>query len=154
MMIRGFEENMKEFNKQMDIFNKWMKPDEPTTDIKNVKTVTTTEGTNPPATTTSNNKFIVTIPYTTQKKRVYRAESYTLPNYKKVIFNNPYTIVLWEDGTKTTVKVTDGDTFSEEAGFALCMLKKMTKDSFKGIFKDVIKNASRPDYSKKKDKKD
>ena len=35
------------------------------------------------------------------------------PGIKKVIFNDPATIVLWDDGTKTVVKCSEGDTYSE-----------------------------------------
>ena len=44
---------------------------------------------------------------------------------EKVIFNDPATIVLWEDGSKTIVKVQDGDTFDKEKGLAMALLKKL-----------------------------
>lgn len=44
---------------------------------------------------------------------------------KKVIFNDPATIIYWEDGTKTVVKAQDGEVFDEEKGFAMAVLKKM-----------------------------
>ena len=44
---------------------------------------------------------------------------------EKVIFNDPATIVLWEDGSKTVVKVQDGDTFDKEKGLAMAILKKL-----------------------------
>ena len=43
---------------------------------------------------------------------------------KKVIFNPPATIVIWEDGTKTIVKCMEGDTYDAEKGLALCYMKK------------------------------
>lgn len=43
---------------------------------------------------------------------------------KKVIFNNPATIVLWSDGTKTVVKCQESDTFNCEHGLAMCIAKK------------------------------
>ena len=43
---------------------------------------------------------------------------------KKVIFNPPATIILWEDGTKTVVKCNKGDVFDEMKGIALCYMKK------------------------------
>ncbi len=46
------------------------------------------------------------------------------PNIKKVIFNSPYTIVLWADGTKTIVKAQDGDNFDPEKGLAMAISKK------------------------------
>lgn len=43
---------------------------------------------------------------------------------KRVIFNPPATVVLWEDGTKTVVKCDKDDTFDEMKGLALCYMKK------------------------------
>lgn len=43
---------------------------------------------------------------------------------KKVIFNEPATIVFWEDGTKTVVKCQKGDTFDPEKGLAMAISKK------------------------------
>ena len=43
---------------------------------------------------------------------------------KRVLFRNPATIVFWEDGTKTVTKCSDSDTYSKEAGLAICCLKK------------------------------
>lgn len=45
-------------------------------------------------------------------------------NAKRVIFNPPATIVLWEDGTKTVVKCDKDDVFDEMKGLALCYMKK------------------------------
>ena len=60
---------------------------------------------------------------------------------KKVIFNNPATIVYWEDGTKTVVKCGKDDTYSEETGLALCFMKKAlgNKGNYNNIFKKYIK---------------
>lgn len=44
---------------------------------------------------------------------------------KKVIFNDPATIVYWEDGTKTVVKAMDGETFDKEKGLAMTISKKV-----------------------------
>lgn len=43
---------------------------------------------------------------------------------KKVIFNAPATVVLWEDGTKTIVKSFEGDTYDPEKGLAMAIAKK------------------------------
>lgn len=42
---------------------------------------------------------------------------------KKVIFNNPATIVLWTDGTKTVVKAKNEE-FDPEKGLAMAIVKK------------------------------
>lgn len=44
---------------------------------------------------------------------------------KKVIFNNPATIIMWTDGTKSVVKCQNGEPFDAEKGFALAYLKKL-----------------------------
>ena len=54
---------------------------------------------------------------------------------EKVIFNPPATIVLWLDGTKTIVKCKDGEEFSEWAGIALCLAKKLYGPNFHKIFR-------------------
>lgn len=43
---------------------------------------------------------------------------------KDVIFNDPATIVFWEDGTKTVVKAQDGEPFDPEKGLAMAISKK------------------------------
>lgn len=55
----------------------------------------------------------------------------------KVIFNDPATIVLWNDGTKTVVKCQEGDTYDKEKGLALCIAKKAlgNKGNFNNEFK-------------------
>lgn len=61
--------------------------------------------------------------------------TYGCPCIKKVIFNDPATIVLWDDGTKTVVKCSEGDTYSEWAGIALCLAKKLYGPNFHKIFR-------------------
>ena len=67
----------------------------------------------------------------TNRNRVY------IPAIKKVIFNNPATIVFWNDGTKTTVKCSKRDEYSEEVGLAMCISKKALGN--KGNFNEVFK---------------
>ena len=68
-------------------------------------------------------------------------ESITKYKIKKVIFNEPATIVYWEDGTKTVVKCQDGDIYNKETGLALCIAKKAlgNKSSFNNLFKKYCK---------------
>ena len=47
-----------------------------------------------------------------------------IPEIKNVIFNDPATIVFWEDGTKTFVKCQDGDEFDPEKGLAMAIVMK------------------------------
>lgn len=46
------------------------------------------------------------------------------PVIKNVIFNDPATIVFWEDGTKTVVKTQGDDVFDPEKGLAMAISKK------------------------------
>lgn len=59
----------------------------------------------------------------------------TLPKINKVIFNDPATIVLWADGTKTVVKCFEGDVYTKWAGLAFCICKKMMGDNFHKDFR-------------------
>ena len=63
------------------------------------------------------------------------------PSIKEVIFNNPATVVIWADGTKTVVKCQEGDTYNEELGLAMCISKKFfgNKGNFNEVFKKWIK---------------
>ena len=55
---------------------------------------------------------------------------------KKVYFNDPVTVVIWADGTKTIVRCQEGDVYSKETGLALCIAKKALGN--KGSFNDVF----------------
>lgn len=59
---------------------------------------------------------------------------------KNVIFNDPATVVLWEDGTKTVVKCQDGDIYNKETGLALCIAKKAlgNQSNFNNVFKKWV----------------
>lgn len=64
---------------------------------------------------------------------------------RKVIFNDPATIVLWSDGSKTVVKCGPEDSYDMEKGLAMAIVKKMAGNDnrFHKVFKQ---------YSKKKKK--
>ena len=57
---------------------------------------------------------------------------------KKVIFNDPATIVFWADGTKTVVKCADFDIFDPEKGLAMAICKRVYGEEFHKIFKDFM----------------
>lgn len=59
------------------------------------------------------------------------------PKIEKVIFNDPATIVIWSDGSKTIVKCQPGDVYSKELGLAMCISKKFLGN--KGNFNDTFK---------------
>lgn len=65
-------------------------------------------------------------------------------NIKEVIFNDPATIVYWEDGTKTVVKAHD-DEFSKEHGLAMAIARKYFNGN-RGSFKRTVEEAK--DFSK------
>ena len=58
--------------------------------------------------------------------------------YKKIIFNYPATIVIWNDGTKTVVKCQEGESYDKEKGVAMCFMKKFlgNKSNFNNVFRD------------------
>ena len=70
---------------------------------------------------------------------------YNVPPIKDVIFNDPATIVFWEDGTKTVVKVMEGDEFDPYTGLAQAISKKVLGDDYRKVFKKWTK----PYYKKK-----
>lgn len=74
----------------------------------------------------------LTLPHVSE---IAKHKGNTLPEIKKVIFNPPATIVFWMDGTKTVVKCKEGEEFSEWAGIALCLAKKLYGPNFHKIFK-------------------
>ena len=69
----------------------------------------------------------------------------TIADVKKVIINDPATIVLWKDGTKTVVKCMEGDTFDPEKGVAMALVKKMFEDSSSRMHKWIHEQIK--DYS-------
>lgn len=72
------------------------------------------------------------------------AKSRVKDEIEKVIFNDPATIVIWSDGTKTVVKCQEGDKYSKELGLAMCISKKYlgNKGNFNETFKKWIPEES------------
>ena len=60
-----------------------------------------------------------------------------LPEIKDVIFNEPATIILWADGTKTVVKCQEGENYDPEKGMAMAISKKALGN--KGNYCEVFK---------------
>lgn len=60
-----------------------------------------------------------------------------LPEITHVYFNDPVTVVMWADGTKTIVRCQDGDVYSKETGLALCVTKKAfgNEPNFNNLFR-------------------
>ena len=59
------------------------------------------------------------------------------PEIKKVHFNDPATIVIWADGTKTIVRCQEGDIYDPEKGLAMAIAKKSLGN--KGNYCEVFK---------------
>lgn len=58
---------------------------------------------------------------------------------EKVIFNDPATIIYWNDGTKTVVKC-EGEEFDPEKGMAMAIAKKFLGTSkTKGNYYDIFR---------------
>lgn len=64
------------------------------------------------------------------------ATKINMPKIKNVIFNNPATIVMWDDDTKTVVKA-GKEKYDAEKGLAMAITKKALGN--KGDYYDVIK---------------
>ena len=79
-----------------------------------------------------------------RREQARHSRPFILPDIKstikKVIFNDPATIVIWNDNTKTVVKCQPGDTYSKELGLAMCISKKYlgNKGNFNEEFKKWI----------------
>lgn len=75
------------------------------------------------------------------KMNPYMKKTYpVIPEIKTVYFNNPVTVVLWTDGTKTIVRCQEGDVYDPEKGLAMAVTKKLygNKDRYYDIFKKWI----------------
>lgn len=77
-------------------------------------------------------------------ENLYRKALETMKIYnfeiKKVIFNDPATIVFWKDGSKTVVKAQIGETFDPEKGLAMAIAKKAlgNEGNYYNTFKKFI----------------
>ena len=60
---------------------------------------------------------------------------------KKVIFHDPATIIIWEDGSKTVVKCDKDDVYDKEKGLMLCFMKRAfnNKGRYNNVFKEWLK---------------
>lgn len=72
-------------------------------------------------------------------ENLYFKPSFTISNIKKVIFSDPVTVVIWENGTKTIVRA-ENEPFDPEKGLAMAICKKAlgtnkSKSNYYDIFK-------------------
>lgn len=56
---------------------------------------------------------------------------------KKVHFNDPATVVIWADGTKTVVKCGEEDIYDPQTGLLMCIAKKAFGNN--GKFNDILR---------------
>lgn len=54
-----------------------------------------------------------------------RPDEASKPTPRKIIYNHPATIVLWDDGTKTVVKCSEHDSWNPETGFLWALAEKL-----------------------------
>lgn len=81
-------------------------------------------------------KLMENLKYLGTKQSVFSDVVSSIPEIKSVIYNDPATIVFWEDGTKTVVKCKN-EKFDPEKGLAMAFSKKMlgNKGNYYNIFK-------------------
>ena len=65
-----------------------------------------------------------------KERKVKGDTSMSTLKIKNVIFNDPATIVFWEDGVKTVVKCQKGDKFDPEKGLALAISKRVLGNNY------------------------
>ena len=68
---------------------------------------------------------------------------------KRVIFVEPKTVVLWNDGTKTIVKA-DGEKFDKEKGLLMAYFRKYYGENYMKDLTSTIENAEECKANKKK----
>ena len=82
-----------------------------------------------------------------KERSVTRTYANGVPRIKNVIFNEPATIVFWEDGTKTVVKCDpEYDFYDPEKGIAMAIVKKMFGN--KGNYFNEIEKWTKEYYEK------
>lgn len=78
--------------------------------------------------------------YAYKRKQSYPTYNFiSIPLVKKIIFNDPATIILWADGTKTVVKCSEGDEYDPEKGLAFCYMKKIFGNNYYKNIRNQIK---------------
>ncbi len=81
-------------------------------------------------------------------EHVYSVSMYSL-TIKKVIFNNPATIILWADGSKTVVMCGERDTYDPEKGMAMAIARKAlgNKGNYYNTFEKWLPKESKVTHS-------
>lgn len=80
-------------------------------------------------------------------------EQYNYLAFEKIIFNDPATIVIWADGTRTIVKACKEDKFDKGVGLKTALLQRVFgKDIDKEINKIVDEDNKREQENQNKGK--
>lgn len=66
---------------------------------------------------------------------------HAIPLIDEVIFNPPYTIINWRDGTKTKVRLGEGEEWNEEVGLSMAIIRKLFPT--RNYFKKLLESARR-----------
>ena len=85
-----------------------------------------------------------------QEEKIRRKFNETSVNQiKRVKYDNPWTIVFWDDGTVTKSKCHENDMWSESAGFNACVAKRyfQTAGAYNKVMKTYCKNDGNSDKS-------
>lgn len=69
-------------------------------------------------------------------RKVSLTECRVLPEIERIIFDEPATIVMFADGTKSVVKCCKDDTFDKEAGIVYACIKRLFSNTVKGEIKN------------------
>ena len=62
----------------------------------------------------------------------------------RVVFNNPATIVFWNDGTKTVVKKSEDDIWDPEKGLCMAIIKKINGKT--NFIRKVVEENLEPEH--------
>lgn len=91
---------------------------------------------------TPDGRYCVTFtsPNTRIRTSTTKTDNTAIPLITDVIFNDPATIVLWGDGTKTVVKCSENDIYDPEKGLAMAISKKALGNNanYYKVFKKYI----------------
>lgn len=82
-------------------------------------------------------------------QRVKNLDFRMVPDIKNVIFNDPLTIIVWSDGTKTFVKASENDAYDPEKGMALAIAKKAMGNKY-SYYDEIRKWIAKNEERKKK----
>ena len=67
----------------------------------------------------------------------YKINRVSVPGINKIVFNDPATIVIWADNTKTVVKAAEDEPYDPEKGLAMAIAKKAlgNEGNYYNVFK-------------------